>query len=1111
MVLGHRSGRSFYGAVAALWNVLQERGEVEEKSESIPKSNPGPRCYRVNRPFAKCLMFATREEAEVWASKVFGGFYDGSEIVEHEDYPDTILAWEEDGVTYGSGKGLLPPEGVRFRSELYPNDDIQVFTKEPPKVRSYTLASPSWSNLTTALGEVTFCTRKEAEVWLKVTWGAHGGPEVVGSDKEPNSCLHWKKDGIEWVSGFGALPPNDVEVRRVSIPPMLRTKSYGSDCEDCPRFHTRKESEVFQQISYLDPPLTIPSYEEPTSYLKGYDSTGKLVLDSRVDSIPDDHSDLTFDLCDFSPPAEELASPDEGTTAVPFTELKKLVTKIEEAETMHPVDLKPLKVGEVVGFEPLTGKVESTVGNPVVSYRYGKADLRFRTREEAEWYATAFCLESGLGLDLKSKVEECSGREANAAITWKDPNKDWVYVSGDGFLPENGKYTITVCYLYEIDAYHKGMRILRSSRDIEVSSGEEVKPTLSFVGKGGARFRTKEEAELWGGEKVEGSQEGLNSILVWEEDGVTYGSGKGLLPKGLHYSCVAVASEPDYDNLSYMEDRRHIFFEPPKSWGKEGFPYRFATREEAALASPEGKFQPFEFEPNRVLVWEGDYRWKLQPSIQEVQLGRGNLIYLSGSGFLPKEGYSMVAYRDLHRFVRDLADMRPRSTFDLGVNTGYFKGNVDLLKIRSYSPARGAKSFRFGTREEAEFWVAQKNPEDRRIFTSPLEVNVYFKWGDGAEQNSKGWHDLPPKGMPWSLARIPGSDLVYPEPDEVLSKGTPMEVAYRVFKPSVGTSLCTFRTQEEAEFYSKWWGGGYSVEPTSDKVDAVMAWPLDGITLSETEYGGPICVSGYGLLPPNSWSWLPCSFFEQGGAYYGRVILCTEDDIARAKEKEATPPEPSEEAVCTDVAAKVDSAETSNPPADDTSVIAGESEIRSYVLTTHDPSVRQFNENKGALPVTFRLQTKELAELWQTGSASSWSIEPSSLEPNSVLLWRTKGDVGYRASNDPIGRDSETLYPDQGAHSYALVRKSYIRLESDSKSWYYRDLPVVYMPPVPPVEKESSLPFLGFLGALGLMHGVLKGASPSVKRVSVPKVPKAESEVVVESEVYESVAKGLRS
>ncbi len=965
MVLGHRSGRSFYGAVTALWHAVQKRGEVEEKSESsIPekKSNSGPRCYRINRPFAKCLMFATREEAEVWASKACGGLYRYSEIVEHADYPDTILAWEEDGVTYGSGKGLLPPEGVRFRSELYPNDNVQVFTKEPLKVRSYTL----YPNL-----------------------------KLVTKIEEPET--------------------------------MLVTK------------------------------------------------------------------------------------------------------KIEEPETMHSVDLKPLQVGEVVGFEPLRGKVESTVGNPVVSYRYGKADLRFRTREEAEWYANAFCLESGLGLDLKSKVEECPGREANAAITWKDPNKDWVYVSGDGFLPENGKYTITVCYLYEIDAYHKGMRILRSSKDVEAadSLAEEIRPTLSFVGKGGARFRTKKEAELWsGGNKVEESPERLNSILVWEEDGVTYGSGKGLLPKGLDYSCVEVPPEPDYDHLSYMEDRRHIFFEPPKSWGKEGYPYRFATQEEATLVSPEGKFQPFEFEPSRVLVWEGD----------------GNSIYLSGSGYLPKVGYSMVAYRDLHRFVRDLADMRPRSTFDLGVNTGYFKGNVDLLKIRSYSPAGGAKSFRFGTREEADFWVAQKNPEDRRIFTSPLEVNVYFKWGDGAEQNSKDGHHLPPKDMPWSLDRIPGSDLVYPEPDEVLSKGTPMEVAYRVFKPSVGTSLCTFRTREEAEFYSKWWGwgGGYSVEPTLDKVDAVMAWPLNGITLSETEYGdpklhfptgkqrrgngitlseteygGPICVSGYGLLPPNSWSCLPCSFFEQGGAYYGRVILCTEDDIARAKEKEATPPEPSEEAVCTDVAAKVDSAETSDPPADDTSVIAipvdrpGESEIRSYVLTTHDPSVRQFNENKGALPVTFRLQTKELAELWQTGSASSWSIEPSSLEPNSVLLWRTKEDEGYRASNDPIGRDSETLYPDQGAHSYALVRKSYIRLESDSKSWYYRDLPVVYMPPVSPVEKESSLPFLGFLGALGLMHGVLKGVPSSPKkRIEIPKAV----DVVVEPEVVdESVAKGLRS
>lgn len=172
MVLGHRSGRSFYGAVTALWHAIQKRGEVEENSESsIPeKSNAGPRCYRVNRPFAKCLMFATREEAEVWASRACGGLYKYSEIVEHADYPDTILAWEEDGINYGSGKGLLPPEDVRFRSELYPNDNVQVFTKEPPppKVRSYTLASPSWPKLSMGLGEVTFCTREEAEVWLRL-------------------------------------------------------------------------------------------------------------------------------------------------------------------------------------------------------------------------------------------------------------------------------------------------------------------------------------------------------------------------------------------------------------------------------------------------------------------------------------------------------------------------------------------------------------------------------------------------------------------------------------------------------------------------------------------------------------------------------------------------------------------------------------------------------------------------------------------------------------------------------------------------------------------------------------------------------------------------------
>jgi hypothetical protein len=170
---------------------------------------------------------------------------------------------------------------------------------------------------------VTFCTREEAEAWLRVGAALRVFPvaipldtEVVSSDKEPNSCLYWKKDGIEWVSGFGALPPEDVEVRRVPIPPMLRTKSYGGDSEDCPRFRTRNESEVFQQISYLNPPLTIPSYKEPTSYLKGYDSTGKLVLDSRIDPIPDDHSGLTFDLCDLSSP--QVVASEGGSSSVPF-------------------------------------------------------------------------------------------------------------------------------------------------------------------------------------------------------------------------------------------------------------------------------------------------------------------------------------------------------------------------------------------------------------------------------------------------------------------------------------------------------------------------------------------------------------------------------------------------------------------------------------------------------------------------------------------------------------------------------------------------------------------------------------------------------------------------
>ena len=655
----------------------------------------------------------------------------------------------------------------------------------------------------------------------------------------------------------------------------------------------------------------------------------------------------------------------------------KLVTKISEPETMHSVDLKPLQVGEVA--EPLT-KVESTVGNPVVSYRYGKADLRFRTQEEAKKYATAFCLESGL--DLVSKVEECPGREANAALTWKDPNKDWVYVSGDGLLPDREYTPITVCYLYEIEAYHKGMRILRSNKDVgEATSLGEVKPTLSFVGKGGARFRTKEEAELWGGTKgkVRGSQEGLNSILVWEEDGVTYGSGKGLLPKGLDYSCVA-ASEPDYDNMSYMDDSRHIFFEPPKSWGRAGDSARFATREEADLASPGDKIQPSEFGPNRVLVWEA-----------------GGAIWLSGSGFLPKVGYNTLAHQDLHQFARDTTNTSPRSTFDLGVSTGQFKGNVDLLKIRSYSVRAWARELRFGTREEAEFWVDQKSPEDWRILTSPLEANVYFKWGDEAEQNSKDGHHLPPKDMPCGVIHIPGSDLVY-KPHKVLSA------------------------------------------------------------------------------------------------------------------KEDTPSEPSEEAVCADVAAKVDSVETLALPAAD--IVKDlpvhrpeESEIRSYVLTTHDV---QSNENKGALPITFRLQTRELAELWQkTGTESSWSFEPSSLEPNSVLLWRTKEGDGYQASNDPIGRASETVYPDQDAHSYALVRKSVIHFDQGSK--YYRGVPVVYVPPGAPVEKESPIPLLGFLGALGLMHGVLKGINSSSlgKRVAAPKPV----DVVVEPEVLvdECVEKGLRS
>ena len=154
--------------------------------------------------------------------------------------------------------------------------------------------------------------------------------------------------------------------------------------------------------------------------------------------------------------------------------------------------------------------------------------FRFETRGEAELYvASSVC-----------SINE-STEEANYVFAWVDWDggvlktldhafsRENIYISGKGLLPAVPLGVWAGSYLYEKDKLYT----LYSRRRIKTE-------VVSWAAKGlmgeERRFKTREEASWFSANYISGpipSGRKATHTLVWRgEDGVTYGSGGGLLP-----------------------------------------------------------------------------------------------------------------------------------------------------------------------------------------------------------------------------------------------------------------------------------------------------------------------------------------------------------------------------------------------------------------------------------------------------------------------------------------------------------------------------------------------------------------------------------------------------
>ncbi len=658
--------------------------------------------------------FRTRAEASLW----YG--CDVAEVDGIREGMNSVLVWRgADGVTYGSGEGLLPPKGVSYERAKAVRSEVRNHCKykwedtwesiffEPPK--SWVPSESYWR----------FTSMEEAR---KVNELPGLRLQVTPSLEEPSHVLVWglNEKGEETanlyssphtlvISGRGDLPSRDIWVG-MSLEGLL---TYGFH----PKAKVKGNVEALWTRSYRVGNRRFETIEEAELYLSKYPGkgTGKGTI-VKSGAAPNS----------YLPPNSDGWAPRHLPESYnPHTAVEVCLARGEADWVGH---LRSQLTAEVTGMLEGAGFVVRMVStNPF--HMVGGVSL---SEGDPKVYSGGFAIvekdgcfvissTSSWGRLLNETSHATPQGAAKALIQAFQDTKDFdamdrAIEAGDKVASVNNKATSTeVSVISPCVSYGK-------------VAGPEV------PGAAVPRFRTLGEAEIWYGEGGAGLVEGeVDSILVWRGgDGVTYGSGDGLLPPwGADMECVPLGVSglhPHHYRYDWGGGEESIFFERPKSWYMQVEGPKFATREEVechyrgVLAYLNKKPKPSLDEPTHVLVWS------LRDGVEVgMYARRSDTLVISGKGALPSA------------FVHTVMLLKHLPALRLGLNVKV-SGNVEAMLARSYRVG----DLRFQRRNEAELYLSRNPSLGKEVTPCGLDWNSYLSWTEGGEVKDSTRGMLPP-------------------------------------------------------------------------------------------------------------------------------------------------------------------------------------------------------------------------------------------------------------------------------------------------------------------------------------------------------------------------------
>lgn len=596
-------------------------------------------------PLGSDVTFKTKAEAEFYL-RALGSPYTP---VASTSEPNQEIIWNEDGVDYASGEGLLPKEGYSVgRGNLKTSRPLARKLVASWQV-AYEDEKANWGNL-------CFATKAEADFW------ASKGQVVKPSELTHTRCMLWTVDGVDYKSGEGLLPPKGVTYAAYTSTVKAFSKLPTSWCVNDKYFATKWEADLW---GYSTGGAVTPSMEPKVHSLgwhfenQWYDSVkglkppegwntvwvGKEVPATAITRWDHSYPQRMLDHC--KPKEEKMVSwsvqrrfPSGSTDSLECLFFKTEAEAVAfrdfwiGSDTGRTADVNPSKheakhevfweKGDVIygsgeglpiptaiiaGFSSLSAKTQRIeVIRSWETYDFYSPEVglrRFKTKEEA----------------ATQKGKSVTFRESHLApthaLTWTTGNQS--YVSTGSLKAPKGATPIPISDITE-DFFS------------ETPQSWVVKSTPAL------KYRTREEAE-WAAEADEdvGPSEGApNTSLGWTIAGRVYDSEGGLLPpegftgdieKGpfvVEGACTAKSAQ------SEMNDQWGASVLPKQSWGvtwgtKRNW-YYFKTEAEA-LTFSENKNGPEVAHSHRVA--DSELRWVVDGTC-----------YGSSEGLLPPPGAS---------------------------------------------------------------------------------------------------------------------------------------------------------------------------------------------------------------------------------------------------------------------------------------------------------------------------------------------------------------------------------------------------------------------------------------------------------------------------------------